>query len=182
MARLKGWHLVLLPHGAEREALISKLSALRFGMAEPHLAILPDRGEPLPSLGVPHFRATTDDDLTEVARGAWPLKELAESIDHFVNGFAPLEGVRCPPKVALGLRLLLVHTFRQIALADPVLPVPLLPESWKGPEDRALFARLYLELSPAADQAIADTFVDRGGLLTADPTRVARRIADLSYS
>ncbi|MEI2386983.1 PaaX family transcriptional regulator C-terminal domain-containing protein [Breoghania sp. JC706] len=182
VARLKGWHLVLLPHGAEREALVSRLTRLRFGMALPHLAILPDRGEPLPPLGAPHFLATTEDDLTEVARGAWHMEELEERVDRFVTGFAPLKGIRCAPRDALGLRLLLVHTFRQIALADPMLPVPMLPQDWKGPEARNLFARLYLELSPAADAAIAETFVDRDGPLTADPTRIARRIADLSYS
>lgn len=182
VARLQGWHLVLLPHGAEREALISRLSALRFGMALPHLAILPDRGEPLPPLGAPHFRATTDDDLTEVGRGAWAMEELAERVDRFVTGFQPLLGARCTPREALGLRLLLVHTFRQIALADPMLPVPMLPKDWKGPQARGLFAKLYLELSPAADEAIAETFVNRDGHLAADPTRIARRIADLSYS
>ncbi|WP_321504632.1 PaaX family transcriptional regulator C-terminal domain-containing protein [Breoghania sp.] len=182
VARLQGWHLVLLPHGAERDALLHRLTDLRFGMALPHLAILPDRGEPLPPLGAPHFRATTEDDLTEIARGAWGLDELAEQVDRFVDGFAELEDVRCTPQEALGLRLLLVHMFRQIALADPMLPVPLLPKGWKGPEARNLFARLYLQLSPGADAAIAKTFVNRDGPLVADPTRIARRIADLSYS
>lgn len=179
---MKGWHLVVLPQGAEREPLLSRLAALRFGMAQPHLAILPDRGDDLPPLGAPHFHATTEDDLSDLVRGAWPLDDLSERIGRFVSGFRPLEGIRCAPTEALGLRLLLVHMFRQIALSDPALPVELLPAGWQGPEARSLFARLYLELSPQADAAIAETFVDRDGPLSADPTRIARRIADLSYT
>ncbi|SDE95716.1 PaaX family transcriptional regulator C-terminal domain-containing protein [Limimaricola pyoseonensis] len=178
---LQGWHLVALPQGPGREALVARLTRLRFGMAEPYLAILPDRGDPLPPLGAPHFRATTEDDLTEMARAAWPLEALSERMERFVAGFAPLEGILCSPEEALGLRLLLVHVYRDIALSDPALPLGLLPEGWKGPEVRALFARLYLQLTPEADRAVARDFVDRDGPLTADPTRIARRIADLSY-
>lgn len=179
---LKGWHLVTLPQGAGREALVSRLTKLRFGMPEPYLAILPDRGDPLPPLGAPHFRATTEDDLTELARSAWPLESLAERMERFMDGFAPLDGISCSPDEALGLRLLLVHVYRDIALADPALPLGLLPDDWKGPAVRALFARLYLHLTPSADAAVASDFVDREGPLVADPTRIARRIADLSYS
>lgn len=179
---LKGWHLVLLPQGPEREAMVHRLTRLRFGMAQPHLAILPDRGQPVPDLHGIHFQATTEDDLTELARGAWDLDALAERIERFVDGFAPLEGIECEPKEALGLRLLLVHVFRDIALSDPALPLGMVPDTWRGPEARGLFARLYLALSPAADAAIADTFVNRSGSLVADPTRIARRIADLSYT
>ncbi|MCB8836378.1 PaaX family transcriptional regulator C-terminal domain-containing protein [Aurantimonas sp. VKM B-3413] len=179
---LKGWHLVALPQGPERDALVSRLTALRFGLPQPHLAILPDRGEDLPPLGAPHFQAVTTDDLTVLLRNAWPLAEISARIGQFVEGFSPLAGRRTTPAEALGLRLLLVHTFRQIALTDPDLPEDLLPEDWRGAEARALFAHLYLELSPAADMAIADGFVNSSGPLTADPTRLARRIADLSYA
>ncbi len=178
---LRGWHLVALPQGPGREALVARLTRLRFGMADPYLAILPDRGGSLPPLGAPHFRATTDDDLTEMARAAWPLEALADRMERFIAGFAPLDGLRCTPDEALGLRLLLVHVFRDIALADPALPLGMLPEGWKGPAVRALFAKLYLQLTPEADGAVAQTFIDRNGPLRADPTRIARRIADLSY-
>ena len=139
-APLRGWHLVALPQGPGREALVNRLTALRFGMAEPYLAILPDRGDPLPPLGAPHFRATTEDDLTQMARAAWPLDALAERMARFMQAFAPLDGVTCSPEEALGLRLLLVHVYRDIALSDPALPLGMLPEDWQGPAVRALFA------------------------------------------
>ena len=179
---MRGWHLVALPAGNERDAAAARLARLRFGFAQPQLALLPDRGEPLPSLPGCRFAATSDDDLGALVRDAWPLDALAARMRRFVDGFAPLEGRRLPPAEAVGLRLLLVHSFREIALSDPLLPPDLLPAGWPGGDARALFARLYLALSPAADATIAATFVDRSGPLNADPARLARRLADLSSS
>ena len=174
---LRGWHMVILPVGEEREALLNRLTSLRFGLALPHLAIRPDRGEPLPALGAPHFRATTEDDLTALAAQAWNLPGLQEEMTRFLTGFS---AVTTAGPEALGLRLLLVHAFRRIALRDPALPLGMLPAGWPAPEARALFARLYLALSPAADAAVAEGFVDRNGPLVPDQARMARRIADLA--
>ncbi len=174
---LRGWHMVVLPVGEDRDALLSRLTALHFGLARPHLAIRPDRGEPLPPLGTPHFRATTEDDLTALAAQAWDLPGLQDDMARFVSGFS---AVRADSAAALGLRLLLVHAFRRIALRDPALPLGMLPEGWPAPQARSLFARLYLALSPAADQAVTSGFVDRNGPLLPDQARMARRIADLA--
>ena len=83
----------------------------------------------------------------------------------FVDGFAPLATEGLAPAAALGLRLLLVHVFREIALRDPLLPPELLPADWPGPAARALFARLYRALSPRAEAAVAARFRDRDGPL-----------------
>ena len=174
---LRGWHMVILPVGEERDALLPRLTALRFGLALPHLAIRPDRGEPLPPLGAPHFRATTEDDLSALAAQAWDLPGLHQEMATFISGFS---GLTAEGPGALGLRLLLVHAFRRIALRDPALPLGMLPAGWPAPEARALFARLYLALSPAADAAVAAGFVDRHGPLVPDQARMARRIADLA--
>jgi phenylacetic acid degradation operon negative regulatory protein len=177
-APMRGWHLVALPEGTERDA--APLARLRFGFAQPGLALLPDRGEALPPLPGCRFAATTQDDLGALVRDAWPLEALAARMRRFIDGFARLEGRRLAPAEAVGLRLLLVHGFREIALSDPLLPPELLPAGWPGAAARALFARLYVALSPAADAAIAAAFVDRSGPLAPDPARLARRIADLS--
>lgn len=172
-----GWHMVILPVGEERDALVSRLTAMRFGLALPHLAIRPDRGDALPTLGAPHFRATSEDDLTALAAQAWDLPGLRDDMQRFLTGFST---VSADAPDALGLRLLLVHAFRRIALRDPALPLGMLPDGWPAPEARALFARLYLALSPAADAAVAAGFVDRNGPLVPDQARMARRIADLA--
>ncbi|WP_136637512.1 PaaX family transcriptional regulator C-terminal domain-containing protein [Pseudooceanicola onchidii] len=174
---LRGWHMVILPVGEDRDPLLARLAALRFGLALPHLAIRPDRGEPLPDLGAPHFRATTEDDLTALAAQAWDLPALHDEMTRFLSAF---DGLGADGPEALGLRLLLVHAFRRIALRDPALPLGILPEGWPAPDARALFARLYLALSPAADAAVAAGFKDRNGPLAVDQARMARRIADLA--
>ncbi len=172
---LRGWHLVALPAGPEREAAARALARLRFGVVQPQLALLPDRGQALPPLPGPCFAATTADDLAALLADAWPLDDLAAAMRRFRDGFAPLEGRRFEPAEALGLRLLLVHVFRDIALRDPLLPPALLPADWPGAAARRLFARQYRSLSPAAETAVDAAFVDRAGTLAGDDAALRRR-------
>ncbi len=178
-APLKGWRLVLLPQGPGREALVETLAASRYGFPQPGLAIAPDRGDPPPEIDAVGFLATTEDDLSELVRAAWPLDELEERIEAFMDVFEPLEAAPPAPEDALGARLMLVHAFRGIALRDPRLPLDALPAGWRGPAARALFARLYLALSPAADAAVDARFVDQSGRLRADRAALARRVEAL---
>ncbi|MCI4665988.1 MAG: PaaX family transcriptional regulator [Neomegalonema sp.] len=177
-APVRGWRIVLLPQGAQREALMEQLSACRFGFPQPGVAILPDRGDPLPDIAAPSFLAASDDDLTEVVRAAWPLEELHARIELFFSVFEPLEKAPPAPENALAARLMLVHAFREIALSDPRLPLEFLPANWRGPAARALFARLYLALSPAADAAIGK-FQDQNGQLRLDAAAIASRMEAL---
>jgi len=165
---------VVLPQGPGRDELQVLLSRQRFGFPRPHLAMVPDRGQFVPPIAAPQFRATSEDDLSALAASAWPLDEINERARRFVHGFESLRNVVCEPDEALTLRLMLV------VLRDPDLPEELLPDDWHGRQARKLFAELYLHLSPAAEAAIQGRFVDANGPLTADLSRLARRIADLS--
>ena len=179
-APLRGWHLVALPD-AEREAAAPCLAQQRFGSISPHLAVLPDRGAPLPRLPGCLFFATTEDaGLRDLLADAWPLPALSERMRNFVRRFEALEGEDVPQPAALGLRLLLVHAYREIALRDPLLPPALLPQGWPGEGARALFVRLYRALSPAAEAVIAARFVNRTGPLRPDRRRLERRRNDLA--
>lgn len=176
---LRGWHLVLLPETG-REAAAATLGRLRFGIAAPRLAVLPDRGAPLPPLPGCRFHALTEDDLAQPLAGVWPLPALAGRMQDFIDRFGGL--LACfdqQPQSALALRLLLVHGFREIALRDPLLPPALLPGGWPGAAARGLFVRLYMALMPAADACIA-RLEGREGRLRADPERLAQRFADLT--
>ena len=175
---LRGWHLVALPEWPDPEAQ-ARLARLRFGLPFPQLAVLPDRGQPVPELPGCRFAAATGDDLAVLLRDAWPLGLLAERMQRFLAAFGPVEGQRPKPAEAVGLRLLLVHAFREIALADPLLPPELVPAGWPGEAARALFVRLYLALTPASDAGVAARFVDREGPLRPDPERLARRLRAL---
>jgi len=174
-APLRGWHLVAMPETG-REAATAALKRLRFGFVTPQLAVLPNRGTPLPRLPGYLFSAVTDDDLGALLRGAWPLAALAERMRYFIDRFELLGSDNLRSPAALGLRLILVHAFRELALRDPLLPPALLPSDWPGAEVRALFARLYLGLSPETDAIIAAQFTDRFGPLHPDLARIEERL------
>jgi phenylacetic acid degradation operon negative regulatory protein len=176
---LRGWHLILLPDGAEREERARYLARLRFGFAPPGIALAPDRGQPLPRLPGLRFEARTEDDLAALVAEAWPLADLAAAMRRFLDAFGGVEDVRLAPADALGLRLLLVHVFREIALRDPLLPEALLPGGWPGPATRSLFARLYRTLSPAAEAAVEAGFSGREGALRADGAVLRQRLRRL---
>jgi phenylacetic acid degradation operon negative regulatory protein len=96
-----------------------------------------------------------------VAAAAFNLAPLAASYGDFVARFAPLDrspglGAGLDPADPLVARVLLIHEFRRIVLRDPALPHPLLPKNWPGATARALAARIYRRLVPAAE-----TYLDR---------------------
>ncbi len=164
---MRGWHLVAIPDDG-REAAARILARERFGFLSPGLALLPDRGAPPPRLPGCLFAATTQDEtLGNLLDAAWPLADLAGRMRHFITHFERLEVETVPAPAALGLRLLVVHAFRELALRDPLLPAELLPPDWPGGEARALFARLYRALSPAADAIIRTEVMNRSGTLRA---------------
>lgn len=74
----------------------------------------------------------------------WPLADWAAKYRAFQQEFrngGPGSGT------ALAQRLLLVHDFRLILLAEPRLPACALPSDWPGHGARRLFAQRYLALS-----------------------------------
>lgn len=95
----------------------------------------------------------------------WSLAPQAAAYVELIARFAPAEGSRPPPPEALALRLLLVHRFRRVFLADPRLPPEVLPEDWPGFAARRLFSRLYLALTPGAEACLAARFVSESGPL-----------------
>lgn len=178
---LRGWHLVLLP-AQGREAMAARLARLRFGMASPQLAVLPDRGAPLPPVPGCRFRAVAEDPVGAVMAGAWTpeaLAALAARMAGFAARFGGVDAAGLSPAAALAVRLMLVHGFREIALADPLLPPELLPEGWPGRAARAVFVYRYRALSPGAD-ACAARLTSRDGPLRADPAALARRAAGMA--
>ncbi|NHX28249.1 ArsR family transcriptional regulator, partial [Escherichia coli] len=73
--------------------------------------------------------------LPDFAGGLWPLAEVAQAYQDFIDGFAPVlapieAGKALGGAGALALRLRLVDAYRQAALADPRLPAVALPRDW----------------------------------------------------
>lgn len=77
---------------------------------------------------------------------------------------------RLDPARASKLRLLVVATFRRVALADPRLPDELLPSGWPGHRARAEAARVYGAVVAAAD-------AHAGAILARDVTTDPRRFS-----
>ena len=168
----KGWQILhapdLRPEDARRQ---------RMGHMSGQVFIRPDRGQPLPP-GALVFHAETVTAAEPLAT-FWDLSALRDGYDLFMSVFAGLDPNALAPAKALIARLLMVHAYRMVLLRDPRLPVEHLPPGWKGAEARALFRRLYVALTPAADRHIAIACEGVEGLLPAETEVTERRMAGL---
>jgi phenylacetic acid degradation operon negative regulatory protein len=88
----------------------------------------------------------------ELAGSLWDLREYARRYRRFVRGFYPLAGRAgtLAPETAFAARFAVVLAYLDAAWPDPELPSSLLPPDWPGPTARALAAKLYRALLPAA--------------------------------
>ena len=97
------------------------------------------------ALAEAHYREFVD-------RYAWTDGELLETL---------------APRDAFLLRTMIVHDFRRARLADPGLPIRLLPSAWIGHSAYDLASRCYGAVADAAWRHVADTAsmtVDQRGL------------------
>lgn len=165
--------------------------AARGGWAEagPGLMIGPARSDlPRPEGGA-WFDVTPREPgpaLRAFAAATWALDPVAEAYRALIADAAPLAdavAAGAAPKgiAALVLRLRLVHAYRRAALADPRLPLACLPADWPGRQARGLFLRLYLDLSPEADDAAAETLSNAEGPLPARPDAVTARLGRMTW-
>ena len=93
--------------------------------------------------------------IASLAPQCWNLDALAEQYRQFSRQLGPMEKLLdtpADPADAFAARMLLLHTWRRIALHDPQLPIPMLPEQWPGQAARALCGRIYWNLFDASEQ------------------------------
>jgi phenylacetic acid degradation operon negative regulatory protein len=174
------WTLVTYAFEAEerveRERIKAVLDAEGFGVVGPGAYIHPrDRGGRVLAAAEEQgmgarlrvFRGArlvrTSD--AELARSLWDLRESALRYRRFLQGFDPLAGRArsLAPPVAFAARFAVVLAYLEAAWPDPELPPSLLPPNWPGPVARALAAKLYRALLPAA-LAHGDAIRDRTGM------------------
>jgi phenylacetic acid degradation operon negative regulatory protein len=122
-----------------------------------------------------------DDAARGIAAAAWKLPPIAAAYRGFIARYTPLaEGNRAPKgDDALVARTLLIHDFRRIVLRDPALPAALLPAEWPEPEARALAARIYRQVAPAADRYLDGQALNEAGPLPPPDTAFAERFREL---
>jgi phenylacetic acid degradation operon negative regulatory protein len=89
---------------------------------------------------------------------AWDIAAIAAHYDEFIGRWRPLL-----PRIAAGrvggaeavrVRTEVMDTYRRFAVLDPRLPIRLLPPDWPRPAARDVFAAVYDELAPAAEEHV----------------------------
>lgn len=180
------WHFVQLTGERPDEAMqiLERAGHSRLG---PRLAVGARAMPPLEQPAVV-FRAEVvsgEADLGAFAADHWDLEYHADAYRGFLGRFGRIEsllagGARLTALESLVTRLVLVHQFRLVVLRDPRLPQAALPAGWPGDDARALFARLYLRLSPDADRCVAHRFVTADGALPVDSEATRRRLSLLA--
>lgn len=123
--------------------------------------------------------------LPDYAALYWNLHEVSDAYARMIARFAPLAeicaaGVRLSPRDSLVARLILVDDFRAAVLRDPHLPAAAWPTERPSRQARALFASLYVALSPAADSHVGARFHNAEGLLPAEAPQIRDRLVTLS--
>ncbi len=163
------WHLVVLPEGVPegvRRALrwlgCGRLSGDVYVHPAPErerlLAVLAADPRAAGALVLRDPRPRADPAvLRELGRRAWRLEELEAGYRDFLRRFAPwraLDPAGLSPEDALRARLLLVHDYRRLVLADPLMPADLLPADWPGLAACRLCRDLYARLLEPSERAL----------------------------
>lgn len=167
----RGWQIIHDPDLRPEDALRQ-----RMGHMGGPVFIRPDRGQPLPEGAlVFHAEAVTARPLSAF----WDLSALRDGYGRFMTLFQGIDPRAISDTHALVTRLLLVHGYRMVLLRDPRLPQEHLPADWNGAEARALFRRLYLALTPAAQKHVAVACEGVDGVLPAETQATRRRMEAL---
>lgn len=158
------WTICVAPEeaGEARDARRKALRELGFGtlgptvFCRPETEAAPDAAAHLKGAVVFSAEAPASEHLPPLTAAAWPLQEAATAYVELAGAFTPLldslrAGATLDPLDAMAARTLLIHDFRRVALKDPLLPRPLLPETWPGGKAREMTAELYRLLLPASE-------------------------------
>ena len=96
----------------------------------------------------------------ELAHRVASLDGIATRYTSFVDRFHRFDEtalVALDDRLAFKLRTLLVAEFRRIALADPQLPIDLLPADWIGTRARGVAARMYAAVAERSERFLVAT-------------------------
>lgn len=180
------WTLVLCGRLRDegRDRLRRELAWLGFGSANPQMLIHPgaaaaDLEETLRDIGVTDEVVVLDartagivseQALRGLAEDSWPLADIAERYEVFLDKFRPvLSGLQKAKSIsgedAFEVRTLLVHEYRRILLRDSDLPAQLLPANWVGTAALELVTRVYRLVDEAAGAHIVATMETADGPL-----------------
>jgi phenylacetic acid degradation operon negative regulatory protein len=174
--------LALLGPDADRSAVRTALTRAGYVAVSPTTYVAVAAPTTRLPLGVFTLAADAGRDGRALAAAAWKLDALAAAYRAFIARFTPLDAALRRRRSrtmagddALVARTLLIHEFRRIVLRDPGLPAALLPPGWPGAEARALAARIYRRVVPAAEAFLDQTARNERGVLPRPAAGVAER-------
>lgn len=158
------WTIVVLTGraGEDRENRRRQLRSEGFGALTPTVFLRPVGEDNArvqaagPDEFLFHSRLDQKTDAAELIMRGWGLSDLNEGYEQFYETYSALNKALSSkadmdPVSAMAARSLLIHSFRKVALRDPVFPKTLLPGSWKGEAARELASSIYRTLVPASE-------------------------------
>lgn len=114
----------------------------------------------------------------DLARRCYELDRLSDgyaALARRLESFDATTLAHLDPRRAMKLRLLVVASFRRLALADPMLPADLLPAEWPGDRARVHAARVYAAVARSSDLALSEHLALA---VTTDPDRLRAPSSD----
>ncbi len=117
----------------------------------------------------------------------WDVDDLARGYNRFVRRFSPLAeamggGVALDDRHALILRVLCIHEYRRLILADPRLPLEILPADWAGDLAQAITRELYGRLFEASERWIEAHCTGEDGALPPNSAMMMNRFGGFTPS
>jgi len=178
--------LLLIGHGADREASRAMLVEAGFGSPMPGVWVAP-AGTAVPAVAGDAVRldvSASNDMGRRLIGEAWPLSDISSAYSAFLNTFTPLHAwlagrARLSPADAILARVLLIHQYRRVLLRDPLLPAALLPADWPAAAARTLCGRIYQALLPQSEQWLDAFGESASGKLPAPDTMLSHRFTDI---
>lgn len=158
------WTIIVLTGraGQDRGNRRRQLRAEGFGSLSPTVFLRPisqdgpEEQSARPGETVFRSRLDGETNAAELIMQGWSLAQVDTGYANFIDSFTPLNKAlenepEIDPLSAVAARSLLIHNFRKVALRDPVFPIDLLPDRWKGDEARALAADIYRALAARSE-------------------------------
>lgn len=131
-----------------------------------------------------HEMEQNRDLLRHLLSAAWDLTEVRQGYEDFIASFDALPALldkHLPtPAVAFGLRTLMVHKFRRLALRDPKFPEEFFEDGWPGEKAFQLISNAYRRLLPRSEAYLDKVFQVQGGPPSAADERLFKRFSSVA--
>ena len=121
--------------------------------------------------------------LQKLVMARWKLRNLRQRYEAFTSQYQKARKIlqnRNPPDAhsMFLLRVLLMHEYRRILLADPELPAAMLPADWEGYAAQTLTGEIYRELAAPTTQWVNRELLNADGNMKGGSRRLKTRFPE----